>query len=372
MRTFLSLIIILVLLLSAAPGRAFDISLIAQSSSELQACISQKVGESVLESVIKGEMPKDKKIQKRLKKAYERCVLMTSETTPDDINPYTGPLFDAMSQIDETVDSEAAIQRVKDSGVTRLALFARSQKRLHQNERLVLGLAQKYPELIVLGAPKYFQLSGDLTHSYIQATVEGIKEHGYCFVGEILYTHGDKKSGKQYLRGERYVDPSKPGTKQLLEALAPLNIPVMTHWEPYAPQRDFPKFHALYEAWPDQVFIVPHMGFASPKQVDEFMGRHPNLYMVISKKERLMEDFADSAKQSSIGSAFLDGFRLRPEWKTILIRYQDRLLFGTDPHMKKLWERYPTTIKFQRLVLGQLPFKAAEKIAWKNAEKLYL
>lgn len=113
------------------------------------------------------------------------------------------------------------------------------------------------------------------------------------------------------------------------------------------------------------------MGFASPEQVDQFMGRHPNLYMIISKKERLMEDFSDPRKQASIGTAFLDGFRLRSQWKEILIRYQDRLIFGTDPHMKKLWEKYPIMIKSQRLVLGQLPVEAATKIAHKNAEKLY-
>ena len=113
------------------------------------------------------------------------------------------------------------------------------------------------------------------------------------------------------------------------------------------------------------------MGFASPEQVDQFMGRHPNLYMIISKKERLMEDFSDPRKQASIGTAFLDGFRLRFQWKEILIRYQDRLIFGTDPHMKKLWEKYPIMIKSQRLVLGQLPVEAATKIAHKNAEKLY-
>ncbi|MFH2094000.1 MAG: amidohydrolase family protein [Pseudomonadota bacterium] len=114
-----------------------------------------------------------------------------------------------------------------------------------------------------------------------------------------------------------------------------------------------------------------NMGFASPEQVEAFMGDHPNLYMVISKKDRLMEDFSDSEKQASIGSAFLKGFRLRPEWKAILIQYQDRFLFGTDPHMKKLWEHYPMTIKSYRLVLGQLPHETAEKIACKNAEKLY-
>jgi len=358
-------------LLISVQAAAFDITRITEAPPELLKCLTQKIGSDKVTAILKGNPPEDKKSRRQLKKAYKQCALMTGATIPKDIAPYTGPLFDAMSQIDGTVDHDAAIERVRKSGVTRLALFARSKKQLHQNEKAVLKLARQNPDLIVPGAPKFFQLSGDLTKAYIGATVKGIQKHGYRFIGEILYTHADKKSGKQYSSGERYIDPSKPGTASLLKAIATLNIPLMTHWEPYAPERDFPRFHALYDAWPGQIFIVPHMGFASPEQVDEFMSRHPNLYMVISKKERLMEDFSDPKKQASIGTAFLDGFRLRSQWKEILIRYQDRLIFGTDPHMKKLWQKYPITIKSQRLLLGQLPIAVATKIAHKNAEKLY-
>jgi len=361
-----------VLLISVqAQAAAFDIAKITEAPPELLECIAQKIGSDEVTEIVKGNPPRDKKSIRRLKKAYERCSLKTGATIPKDISPYSGPLFDAMSQIDETVDHAAAIASVRTSGVNRIALFARSRKALHQSEKDVLKLAGQNPDLIVLGAPKFFKLSGDLTKAYITATLQGIQRHGYRFIGEILYTHGDKKSGKRYPSGERYIDPSKPGTAGLLAAIASLHVPLMTHWEPYAPERDFPRFHALYDAWPDQIFIVPHMGFASPEQVDKFMGRHPNLYMVISKKDRRMEDFADPGKQASIGTAFLEGFRLRSPWKDILIKYQDRLLFGTDPHMKKLWERYPVTIKSQRLVLGQLPIDVAKNIAYKNAERLY-
>ncbi|MBW2558934.1 MAG: amidohydrolase family protein [Deltaproteobacteria bacterium] len=367
----ISLTVFFVLVLFCMQAYSFDISQIREASPELLNCLAERIGDKTLNSVLKGNPPKNKKTQKKLKKAYYRCAAMTSENIPKDITPYSGPLFDAISQIDETVDSKAAIIRVRKSGVTRLALFARSKRQLHQNEKMALKIAELHPNLITIGAPKYFQLSGDISQLFIKATVKGIQKYGYRFIGEILYSHADKKSGKQYPSGERYVDPLRTGTARLLEAIAPFKIPLMTHWEPYAPERDFPKFHALYDAWPNQVFIVPHMGFASPMQVDTFLTRHPNLYMIISKKERLMEDFKDPRKQASIGSAFLDGFRLKPEWKKILVQYQDRLLFGTDPHMKKLWDKYELTVKYHRLVLGQLPQEVAARIAHKNAEILY-
>ena len=354
-----------------APAPALDETDVADLSPETWLCMEKSIGKEKVAALKNGELPTDKKGRKKLSRALESCAGSGQSAPSGHVAPYAGPLFDAMSQIDGTVDMDAAMDRVRQAGVTRLGLFARSHRRLHEEEADVLDLARKNPDLVVLGAPKYFLLDHDLAGAYIRATLDGIREHGYRFIGEILYTHGDKKSGKQYASGERYVDPTKPGTARLLEAIAPLHIPLMTHWEPYAPDRDFPRFHALYDAWPDQIFVVPHMGFASPGQVEEFMSRHPNLHMIISKKERSVPDFSDPGKEAMTGSSFLDNGTLRPEWKEILIRYQDRLIFGTDPHMNKLWLLYPTTIRIQRLVLGQLPPEAAEKIAHKNAEKLY-
>jgi len=358
-----------VFLLLAGRATALDFSRIADAPSEVIQCMEGKLEPETMASVRNGKRPKDYSTRKTIKKAYEKCLSATSGIRG--VTPYDGPLFDAMSQIDETVDMNAAMARVRAAGVGKLALFARSRKRLHQNENAVLKLSKLNPDLIVLGSPKYFQLSGDVSRDYIRATVDGVRKYGYRFIGELLYTHGDKGSGKQYPAGERYVDPSKPGTARLLKEIAPLGVPFMTHWEPYAPERDFPRFHKLYSSWPDQVFLLPHMGFASSEQLETFMSRHPNLYLLTSKKERLMSDFSDPEKVKAIGSAMLDGDILRSEWKKLLIKYQDRILFATDPHMRKLWEKYGDVVDNQRLILGQLPREVAEKIAYRNAERLY-
>ena len=360
----------LLCLVPATRGFCADFQEVFSAPPEVHACMEDKVGAETMALIRAGKRPEEKADRKKVWKAYQSCLAVEGGGKTA-IEPYDGPLFDAMSQIDETVDMDRAIRGVREAGVGKLALFARSRKRLHQNEQAVLNLAARNPDLIVLGAPKYFQLSGDVSRDYIRATVKGIETHGYKFIGELLYTHGDKKSGKRYAAGERYVDPSKPGTTRLMEAIAPLSVPLMTHWEPYAPKRDFPRFHALYSAWPNQVFLLPHMGFASPEQVDEFLGRHPNLYALMSKKERRLRDFVDPAKLEKIGSAMLDGESLRPEWKALLVKYQDRILFATDPHMRKLWRKYGEVVARQRLVLGQLPRTVAEKIAYRNAEKVY-
>ncbi|MEF2231762.1 MAG: amidohydrolase family protein [Pseudodesulfovibrio sp.] len=361
-------LLLLCLLLTRTAWAGWDFSLAASAPPDVQACMEEAVGAQTMDLLRSGGRPEDKATRMAVKKAYDRCQGKTGAAAAP---AYDGPLFDAMSQIDETVDMDQAMALVRAAGVGRLALFARSRKDLHDGEQAVLDLAARNPDLVVLGAPKYFQLSGDVSADFIRATVDGVRKHGYRFIGEILYTHGDKKSGKQYSAGERYVDPSRPGTARLLTAIAPLRIPLMVHFEPYAPERDFPRLHALLSAWPDQVFLLPHMAFASPEQVDDFLSRHPNLYALMSKKERRMEDFCDPDKLAMTGSAMLDGHTLRPEWKALLVKHQDRILFATDPHMRKLWMQYGEAVKRQRVVLGQLPRDAAEKIACRNAERVY-
>jgi len=347
----------------------YDAGALLSASPEVIQCMEARLSPEAMELVRSGERSEDRATRKKIWKTYQKC----SATMPDGsaIPVYDGPLFDAMCQIDETVDAKEAIAGVREAGVSKLAMFARSRKRLRENERLARALARRNSDLIVLGAPKFHQLSGDLSRAYIRATARGIKRRGYSFVGEVLYTHADKKSGKQHASGERYVDPSLPGTAALLEAIAPQDVPLMTHWEPYAPERDFPKFHALYSAWPDQVFLLPHMGFASPETIEEFMSEHANLYLLTSKRERLVRDFSDPQKQAMVGSAMLEQGLLRPEWKELLIKYQDRILFATDPHMSRTWTKYGWAVENQRLVLGQLPREVAEKIAYKNAERVY-
>lgn len=286
--------------------------------------------------------------------------------------PYGGPIFDAMTQVDETMDMDEIISQIQAAGVNKVAVFARSRKTLGQNEEIPWELRKRRPEIFVLGAPKYFQLYMDLDEKYIAATIQGIKKQGYRFVGEILYTHGDKTGGEQTARGERYVDPLGPGTAKLLTLLKPLRIPLMTHWEAYDWQRDWPRFHKLYQDHPEQVFIIPHMAFASPEQVETILSSHPNVYMTISKKLRRVVFFSDPAKSRKLGSGFWDeGHKLNPEWRKVLLKHSNRLLFGTDTIRARKWKRYGKKIKLMRRLAGQLPAQAARAICFDNARRVF-
>lgn len=365
------LILAVVLMVWVRPSVAFDWSELASPNSELYECLVDELGEALVKKLRKGR-PGDRKERRRVKMAIGQCRNEVAVAEGTGHPPYEGPLFDAMSQIDDEADADKGIANVRAAGVTKLALFARSKKRLHENEQFVLDLAHEHPDLIVLGAPKYFRHGDDLSARYIKATVEGAREHGYHFIGEILYTHGDKAEGAATGRGERFTDPAAHGTQKLLAAIAPLDIPLMVHFENYAWERDAPRFHRLFEQWPNQVFIIPHMAFATHEQATEMLSRHRNVFMTISKKERAMRGFSDPEKAGAIGTSLVNSrFELRDRWREVLIRFQDQLLFATDPHWPQLWETYQQPVQMHRIVLGQLPRQAAEKIAYKNAERLY-
>ena len=60
-----------------------------------------------------------------------------------------------------------------------------------------------------------------------------------------------------------------------------------------------------------------------------------------------------------------------PAWRALLIRHADRFLAGTDTWVTSRWEALPGSVEEVRAYLAQLPPDVAEKIAYKNAERLF-
>ncbi len=285
---------------------------------------------------------------------------------------YDGPIFDAMAQLDEKQGFMSAINKVQQAKVSKLALFARSRKYLGENENEILELREKFPGLIILGAPKYFLLKDDLTSKYINRTIASIQKNNYKFIGEILYTHGDKSHGEQTLPGERYVDPLAPNNLKFFNLLKKIKVPVMTHWEVYNWDRDWPKFSELYTRFPEITFIIPHMAFGHPKQVRLILSKHPNVYMTISKKEQDKKGYSDSNKSMLLGQGFLNkNGKIRSSWLKLIIDYSDRLMFATDAHKTHRWEKYKEIVYNYRHFVTQLPPEVAKRVSYQNAEDLY-
>jgi hypothetical protein len=280
-----------------------------------------------------------------------------------------------MAQTDQSLDGDEAVETAKANGVTGIALFARmllKSQHPQDGRHLVHRLSERNPGFILVGAPKLMDMRGDLDSWYLSDVASGVADHRYAFIGEILYSHGDKSGGEETLGGERYIDPGSPGTARLVEELRGKAVPIMTHWEVYDWQRDWPNFDKLYGAHPDQIFVWPHRGFASADQAAIALAAHPNLWATLSKKEKENENLADEDKEASIGPPVADACNvLDPQWKAFIIRFHDRLLFATDAHKPNRWSNYAKVVRRWREILGQLPPDVAQDIAYRNAARLY-
>ena len=67
-------------------------------------------------------------MHKRMKRLL--LTLLVALLSPFEVYGYEGPLFDAMAQLDEKPGFEKAISRVRDAGIYKIALFARSREYL--------------------------------------------------------------------------------------------------------------------------------------------------------------------------------------------------------------------------------------------------
>jgi hypothetical protein len=187
-----------------------------------------------------------------------------------------------------------------------------------------------------------------------------------------LFAHADKAHGEQTADGERYADPGQPGTRGLLEGLKDLGVPLMAHWEVYDWDRDWPNFRRLYGDYPNQVFIWPHAGFGGAAQVGEVLAAHANVVVTLSKTEESNRALSDRGKVAVLDGALVDECgTIRPDWRSLILKYPDRFLFATDAHKDFRWERYARIVERWRAILAQLPPEAAAAIAFQNAERVY-
>jgi len=65
------------------------------------------------------------------------------------------------------------------------------------------------------------------------------------------------------------------------------------------------------------------------------------------------------------------GGTLDPEWRAVFQRHPDRFLLGTDTWVTSRWEMVGDYHRDLQGWLAQLPRDVAEKIAWRNAERIF-
>jgi hypothetical protein len=112
----------------------------------------------------------------------------------------------------------------------------------------------------------------------------------------------------------------------------------------------------LFTIEPRLRVIWAHAGMTSgPQAVGALLDRYPSLWVDLALRNW---DVAP-------------GGALDPAWRALFLRHSDRFLAGTDTWVTSRWEALPGSVAEVRSYLGQLPRDVGEKIAYRNAERLF-
>ena len=111
----------------------------------------------------------------------------------------------------------------------------------------------------------------------------------------------------------------------------------------------------LYRHSPKARIIWAHTGFSTdPAKVETYLQRYPDLWCELSYRYGIAE-----------------GGKLTPEWRRLFEKYPDRFLIGSDTWVNERWDNYGSIMAGYRDWLTQLPVDVAEKIAFRNGERLF-
>jgi hypothetical protein len=112
----------------------------------------------------------------------------------------------------------------------------------------------------------------------------------------------------------------------------------------------------LLTVYPGVKILWAHAGMSAPAgTVGRLLDRFPRLWVELS----LRSDVAP-------------GGTLDPEWRALFLRHPDRLLVGTDTWVTSRWEALPDWLGGVQGWLAQLPREVAERIAFRNGQRLFL
>ena len=113
---------------------------------------------------------------------------------------------------------------------------------------------------------------------------------------------------------------------------------------------------AIFAYEPNVKILWAHAGLQEPPEVvSQMLDAFKNLWIDTSIRE------ADIAPKG----------KLDPTWQALFLKHPERITVGSDTYSLMRWRRYENIIELDRGWLDQLPREVAEKIAYRNAARLF-
>lgn len=189
----------------------------------------------------------------------------------------------------------------------------------------------------------------------VRRAESGLKTGQYYGIGEVHFMNGFLPK------------TDNPIFLQLIRLADKYNVPMLIHID----SGNEITFQQLCLANPNIRFIFAHAGGnLRPNHIEKILKHCDNAWI----------DFAarDPWRYDGISK---DDYTLLPEWKTLVLKYPERFITGTDPVWKVTrwstwdtgdegWTHYKKLYDYHWAWLNDLPEDVRKKIAWENTQTL--
>ena len=163
-------------------------------------------------------------------------------------------------------------------------------------------------------------------------------------------------------------DFNEPDLLKLYGLAVNYNVPVNFHFDYH--EDHVGEIVATLPNYSGVKFIWAHAGDAQPEQLAPMLSQFDNLYIDISCRNPL-ESFQGRLLSTDLQRLDEEDGIIKQGWRQLFTDHADRVLYGSDIGPKGRLEQYDEIQEYYRGILSQLDPEVAEKIAWKNAEKLF-
>jgi predicted TIM-barrel fold metal-dependent hydrolase len=260
---------------------------------------------------------------------------------------YRGPLIDAHSHVSSAAAIDAYVTAMKRHNVLKVVLLGVGGLQKDDTAWLTAA-AKKYPDRVVAGLP--------LPDPTAESAVSQL---------EIQLDRGKPRViGEVHMRqvGQRLIDrdPNGPVFGKILDVAAKFQVPIVIHYE-LTDQAETALDRAL-AAHRKSIVVLAHGGEGPPGRLDRLLLRNPNLHVDLSG----MHFQRTPALASETGP-------IDPGWKALIEKMPDRFMIGVDVWAARLFEpaMLDRLLIWTRRILGELKPDVAERVAHRNAVKLY-
>jgi len=260
---------------------------------------------------------------------------------------YGGPLIDAHSHVPNATAIDAYVAAMKRHNVLKVVLLGVGGLQKEDTAWLTAA-SKKYPDRVVAGLPL-----ADPTSESAASQLELQLDRGKPrLIGEV------------HMRqvGRRLIDrdPNSPAFGKILDVAAKFEVPIVIHYElTDAAETALDRALAAHRK---STIVLAHGGEGPPRRLDRLLLRNPNLFVDLSG----MHFQRTPALASETGP-------LDPGWKALIEKMPDRFMIGVDVWAARLFEpaMLDRLFMWTRRILGELSPDVAERVAHRNAAKLY-